>query len=199
MEPEAFYHIYNRGNNSQQIFFSHDNYIYFLKKIRNHIMSHVDIIAYCLMPNHFHLLVYSKPTVVAGDYSNGLRVLLNSYSRAINKQENRTGSLFQQNTKTKPCDIENFGLGYNFITTRYDLYPFICFHYIHQNPMKARIVERMEDWEMSSFQDYAGMRNGDLCNREIAYRLLEIPESSREFMDQSYAVNDGIGFDKYHR
>src|SRR5574343_1886396 len=53
----SFYDIYNRGINKQNIFFNEDNYHYFLEKIERHICPTCDLIAYCLMPNHFHLLV----------------------------------------------------------------------------------------------------------------------------------------------
>lgn len=52
------YHIFNRGNNSQRIFFNRENYLFFLKKIKTYISSYADILAWCLMPNHFHLMVY---------------------------------------------------------------------------------------------------------------------------------------------
>ena len=57
-EAEQIYHLYNRGNNSQKIFFDHENYIFFLQKIRTHLTPVADILAYCLMPNHFHLHFY---------------------------------------------------------------------------------------------------------------------------------------------
>ena len=52
------YHIYNRGNNSQTIFFGEENYHYFLKKIRTELLPFCDILAYCLMPNHFHIMIF---------------------------------------------------------------------------------------------------------------------------------------------
>lgn len=56
-----FYHVYNQGNNRQNIFFERDNYLYFLRLIRQSFITHtIDIVAYCLMPNHYHLLVYPK-------------------------------------------------------------------------------------------------------------------------------------------
>ena len=67
-------------------------------------------------------------------------------------------------------------------------YPFICFNYIHQNPMKAGLVKRMEDWEFSSFRDYAGLRNGTLCNRNLARQVTGFDEN--KFMEESYAVID---------
>lgn len=102
MIPNSFYHIYNRGNNKQKVYFNDNNYIFFLKKIRKHLSPHIDLLAYCLMPNHFHILAYTKKEFEQTGFSKDLRIMLSSYTRAINKQENRVGSLFQQNTKIKP-------------------------------------------------------------------------------------------------
>ena len=57
-ENGDLYHIYNQGNNKIPIFYSRENYIFFLKKIKLHLLPHADIIAWCLMPNHFHLMLY---------------------------------------------------------------------------------------------------------------------------------------------
>ncbi len=51
------YHVFNRGNNSQTVFFNRENYLFFLDKIRKSILPHADILAWCLMPNHFHLMI----------------------------------------------------------------------------------------------------------------------------------------------
>ena len=194
MKPETFYHIYNRGNNKLPLFFTRENYLYFLRKVRKYLLLHIEVIAYCLMPNHFHLLVYAKPDVISKSFSNDLRVMLRSYTRAINNQEERTGSLFQQHTKIKPLEevagSHNMNLSHSMTGGGDDNYPFICFHYIHQNPMKAGLVSQMEDWEMSSFRDYAGLKNDSLCNKKLAYELLEVPESGDLFVDQSYGVYD---------
>ncbi len=61
---EHIYHVYNRGNNSQTVFFNHENYMFFLEKIRTHIFPHADILAWCLMPNHFHLMISAKQVKV---------------------------------------------------------------------------------------------------------------------------------------
>lgn len=177
------YHIYNRGNNKQQIFFKTDNYIYFLKKVRKFILPCCNILAYCLMPNHFHFLVYSDErtiqTIKIGNLerntlSEGIRNLLQTYSKAINKQNNTTGSLFQQNTKAKE------------IIKGSKLYDLVCFHYIHQNPIKAKLVNKMEEWQYSSFSDYYGLRNGTLCNKELAIQLLDI--NMKMFYEDSYKI-----------
>jgi REP element-mobilizing transposase RayT len=181
------YHIYNRGNHKQRIFFVPANYIYFLKKVRRFIFPYCDILGYCLMPNHFHFLISSDERTittknVAGKEKNilseGIRLLLSSYAQAINKQNKFTGSLFQQNTKARPI-VKG--------SRNYDL---TVFHYIHQNPYRANLVKRMEDWEYSSFKDYYGQRNGTLCNKEIAIKLLGL--NMKTFYKDSYRA---IGVD----
>jgi putative transposase len=167
------YHIYNRGINKQTLFSSFGNYIFFLKKTRKYLLPVCDILAYCLMPNHFHFLIHannsSTSTTRAGSLdmqlvSAGFKNLLSSYSKAYNKMYGRSGSLFVQNTRCK--DVSFFKDNIN--------YGFICFNYIHQNPWKAGMVSKIEDWEYSSFRDYIGARNGTLCNQLKAYELLAL-------------------------
>ena len=52
------YHIYNQGNNRQEIFLSRENYLFFIRKMVIHVLPFADILAWCLMPNHFHLMVH---------------------------------------------------------------------------------------------------------------------------------------------
>lgn len=57
LEPGGIYHIYNQGNNHQIIFYNRENYLFFLRKIRTLIQPYGNILAWCLMPNHFHLIM----------------------------------------------------------------------------------------------------------------------------------------------
>jgi len=61
-------------------------------------------------------------------------------------------------------------------------------NYIHQNPMKAKLVKWMEDWDYSSFKDYYGLRNGTLVNKKLAAQLLDI--NMNTFYDDSYRLID---------
>ena len=183
-EEGTIYHVFTRGNNRQLIYFSRANYLFFLKKIRKEIYPVADIIAYCLMPNHFHLMLLPKelPTIVVHPLARKIGTLLSSYSRAINIQENRTGSLFQQKVKAiKISSINEFDDNSDYLST--------CFHYIHQNPLKAGLVKKMEDWEFSSFADYAGFRNGSLINKSLTSEILELDWGN--FYEESYEVIDG--------
>ena len=117
--------------------------------------------------------------------SNAIAVLLRSYTRAINIQEGRTGSLFQQKTKAK-CLNPPLRVWKNFPTNA-DNYAFICLNYIHQNPMVAGLAKKMEDWEFSSFRDYACMRSQTLCNKKRTFELIPYFEESN-FYELSYQL-----------
>jgi putative transposase len=110
-ERGEFYHVYNRGNNKQVIFFEEKNYMFFLKKVNDQLLPFCDIIAYCLMPNHFHFLIHPGPNGLTERNSFGgkpmqelayrIGILLSSYSQAINKHNRTTGSLFQQKLRQR--------------------------------------------------------------------------------------------------
>jgi putative transposase len=185
------YHVYNRGNNRQNIFFERENYLFFLKKMRKHLTRHCDVLAWCLMPNHFHWMIQvhqdyeTNTTGMESDFNfpiveplnRSISTLLSSYTKAMNRKYNRTGSLFQGRTKSKDLS-PNEELD--------DQYPLICFCYIHQNPFKAKLVHKLEDWEFSSFRDYAGLRSGTFCNKKKAIELLELPVNAQKFKKLSY-------------
>lgn len=209
------YHIFNQGNNREKIFLSRENYIFFLNKVKAHILPHADVLAWCLMPNHFHLMIYVHTVEVVQDESSDTRsitsathqmtlshqmscpnanqlsvkrekiqsinqsiaILLRSYTRAINLQEGRTGSLFRPHTKAE-CLTAPQGITPSFFNSTFGTrinvripekeYPQACFNYIHQNPIQAKLTKLPEDWEFSSYPDYCGARVGKLINRKRA-------------------------------
>ncbi|MEJ8817064.1 hypothetical protein [Lacibacter sp. H407] len=171
LEEGEFYHIYNRGNNKQSIFFNDDNYVFFIKKIREQLLPVADILAYCLMPNHFHILIKANEQSVKERNSFGgkpmqefaykIGMLLSSYTQAVNKANKTSGSLFQQKTKAKLLAEE--------INNHKVSYLEHCFFYIHQNPLAADLVKDLNDWKYSSHLDYCDKRNGTLCNKELFF------------------------------
>lgn len=138
-----YYHLYNRSNNNEIIFKEPDNYSYFLNKYNNHLRGYLDTIAFCLMPTHFHFLVYVQTDNIL-DAKNKIGLWLSAYTKSINKRYIRHGSLFQQHTKTKLIDNEEYLLN--------------IINYIHQNPIRAGLVKRLYEWEYSSFLDYISER-----------------------------------------
>jgi hypothetical protein len=114
------------------------------------------------MPNHFHWLLYTPNYSTEVDYPLNVEIgtLLSSYTRAINKKYERTGSLFRQKTKAVEIDSQNY------IET--------CFHYIHRNPIEAGLVEKPKYWLYSSYPDYTEVRNGTLIDKKFALGILDI-------------------------
>ena len=119
--------------------------------------------------------VFTDGNTKIRDLNNSIGLMLRSYTRAIHEQENKSGSLFRKKTKanclTSP-DLQTpsfyntlYGSVINQHFPEMD-YPQTCFNYIHNNPVKAKLVQRPEDWEFSSYRDHCGMRNGKLINRE---------------------------------
>ncbi len=130
-EKGYLYHIFNQGNNKQNIFYNRGNYLFFLKKVNTYILPYADVLAWCLMPNHFHLMVLvnevsipntqgftlsetlnkNKPNFSEGltssqtftpkTFNDSIGILLRTYTRAVNKQKGISGSLFRKETKAE--------------------------------------------------------------------------------------------------
>jgi len=182
-EEEHIYHVYNRGNNKVNIFFSSRNYLYLLQKIREEWLVYCDLYCYCLMPNHFHFMLQPKKegckSIVLKERVTHLQILsktigktLSSYTQAINIQNNTTGNLFQKKTKAK-CLTEQLIIEPSYNTKDYLTN---CFFYIHNNPLTANLVTDLSQWPYSSWPDYYGLRNGTLCNIEEAMNQIGFRE-----------------------
>lgn len=191
LEKGYIYHVYNQGNNKRPIFYTRRNYFFFMKKIRTHIIPRADIIAWCLMPNHFHLMLYIKNEFIEIEGGNRRRsmnhsigILLRSYARAINKQEETTGSLFRQDTKSKcvNCneDFPNHITLHNSSTIHLkestEQYPQVCFDYIHQNPLTSGLVTKKQDWEFSSAREYVNNEEILVCYKR-AFEFIDFKAS----------------------
>jgi REP element-mobilizing transposase RayT len=160
------YHVYNRGNNQQPIFFDRANYLFFLQRLRDYIVPKAaEILVYCLMPNHYHLLVRLN----TDQFSDAMQSFGQSYTNAINKRYERVGSLFQGRFQAIHVDREEYLLHLS--------------RYIHLNPVPS-LVRRPEDWEFSSYREYIGQRHGTLPSCELILRQFR-PPSSRAAADAS--------------
>jgi REP element-mobilizing transposase RayT len=148
------------------------------------------------MPNHFHLLVYADEKsctmmkqggLEIEKLTNSIRKLLSGYARIFNKRYNRTGSLFRQKTKAKNIAQSDW-----VVKHKYNLHDYCsrCFDYIHQNPTVAGLVKEQAEWKYSSYCDYAGLRNGTLCNKELAAKYCGF--DIRNFTSSNNIVDDGF-------
>jgi len=148
-EYENYYHIYNRGNNKENLFYQPMNYTYFLENWKKYLADYLDVYSFCLLPNHFHFLskVRSEKQIILLNedifdinifLEEQFRRLFITYSQAINKAQNRAGSLFQKRFKR--------------IKVKTDRYFYRLVHYIHHNPVHHKICSSIEGWKYSSFK-----------------------------------------------
>lgn len=175
--PNQYYHLYNRSINNEILFKSNENYIYFLRKYRHYLEQLIDTYAYCLMPTHFHFLVYVKSEDVFKIQKN-IGILLSSYCKAINKKHNRHGSIFQRHTKAKLIPEESYLLA--------------VVSYIHQNPIHSDLVKNIEDWEYSSYPDYIGKRDGTLPTKEVLKTRFSSIEEFIEFSKKQVLLPESL-------
>jgi REP element-mobilizing transposase RayT len=188
IEANQLYHIYNQGNNREKIFYTEKDYTLFMDYFKKSVHLFCKTLAWCLMPNHFHFLIYATEqsarlmklgNISSTQLSNAFRVLQSSYAQHINYREKRKGALFRQKAKAKCLDEGN------------DQYALTAFHYIHQNPLKAGLVKDLEEWSYSSYIDYVDWCERSLCDKELAEQWVGF-ERGRIKDDTLQTLDEGI-------
>ncbi|MBN1877678.1 MAG: transposase [Anaerolineae bacterium] len=164
---DGVYHIYNRGAGRQNIFREARNYIYLLKLLKT-VMNEcqISVIAYCLLPNHYHWLLQQNGEVPV---SKAVARVFGSYSQAFNKTYQRTGTLFEGNFKAIEVDSESYFLA-------------LC-RYIHRNPVQHGFVAAPEDWPYSNYLEWMGQRAGTLVDRELVREYFPTSQLYAEFIN----------------
>ena len=155
LEPSKIYHIYNHANGTENLFVNEGNYEFFLKKYNLYISPIANTLAYCLMPNHFHIAIKlnsfdeiykiisaTNKEIITEDIiskyiSKQFARLFGSYGLAFNKQQNRMGALFIPKFHRKEVDSDEYLKELIF--------------YIHFNPIHHDFVEHIEQWKHSSY------------------------------------------------
>jgi REP element-mobilizing transposase RayT len=142
-ESGCVYHVWSHANGIENIFREEKNYMFFLKKYSQYLNPYVETYAYCLMPNHFHLMIEVREIELTDleiekRVSQGFSNLLNSYTQSLNKMYNRKGSLFIPNVKRNKISVDSY-------FTR-------CITYIHQNPAHHNFTKEFTNWKFSSWK-----------------------------------------------
>ena len=185
-----YYHIYNRGVDKRKIFLGKEDYFRLLKSLKefnspltreermflpelnsekNSELSSgrlVNIIAYCLNPNHYHFILEQKED---GGIKTFMHKIGTGYTNYFNKKYNRTGSLFQGRFKATYIDSNEYLLHLS--------------SYINQNYFIHGYGNDI--WEYSSLLDYIGKRKGALCNKEIILSQFDNFREYEDFMEEN--------------
>lgn len=174
-----YFHLYNRGVNHGKIFHCKDNYAFFLGRMEKFRGPGLHIVAYCLMPTHFHFLVRQDEPGAISDF---IALISKSYALALNKYLNRTGHLFGGKYKLKHVDDEDYLQHVS--------------RYIHLNPVRAHLVRRPEDWPYSSCREYYGLRESRLVFMDPILAEFRDAQTYRKFI-QAYVPEDKERISEY--
>ncbi len=203
----TFFHIYNRGNNSENIFIQQRNYAYFIELWWKHTYQIAETWAWCLLRNHFHAAVYIKeksdlsglinaplkqgigskkgtpPSASRGDLT-GLKEpskyfsnFFNAYARGVNSATQRTGAMFERPFKRIPVDNE--------------AYLMRLIVYIHQNPQKHKFIADFRDWNYSSYHEHIA----DIPTRLQRDKMMQLFGSREDFIRIHQEIQPLEGFD----
>ena len=169
--PGHYYHLFNRGAHRVSIFREPDNYLFVLRKLKAYCASlNLAPIAYCLLPNHYHLLIRQDGAHPAGLLP---QRVFNSYSKAYNKRYGHSGTLFEGSYRATAVEDDAYLLH-------------LC-RYIHANPVIHGLVDDPAAWPYSNYLEWIGEREGTLVDRDFVRSWHPHPLDYRAFVAQYVA------------
>jgi len=182
----TFYHITARGNRREKIFYSPRDKEVFLKRLKEMLIKYtMTCHAYCLMDNHYHLFIKTtKPNL-----SRGIHYLNSSYTNWFRNKHQIIGPLFQGRFKSILVDADNYAL--------------ILSAYIHLNPLRAGIINQLEDYPWSSYLDYLNLRKSNIADPSFVLNLInhnhiESIKKYQEYVIENQDMKDPLR-ESYHR
>ena len=167
-----FFHVYNRGVKKSDIFDSRENYSFFLTRVSEvWIPTQVEVISFCLMPNHFHFILKQNAQEGISDF---MKSLCNSYAKALNNQRRSSGHVFESKYKIKLIDSEDYLIWLS--------------RYVHRNPKDGGLVSACFDWEFSSFRDYVETKRYRFVSSEVVISQFSSAEQYRRYVEDDGEV-----------
>lgn len=177
---DRFYHIYNRSVGKDVLFYNNENYKYFLEKYSKYLDGIVNTYSFCLLPNHFHFLI--RPTIEDQEQiSQQFQRFFISYSMSVNKEQERSGNLFQKNFKRKIIEDESYLKS--------------VVYYIHANPLHHKLRNDFENYPYSSYQIILSNKPTRLKRQDVIEwfgsreQFVEFHRDLKSYLfDESYAI-----------
>ena len=198
----SFFHIMVQGIRKEYIFNSNEDKEKYTKLMSKYLEKYnIKIIAYCVMSNHAHILIYFEDIKELSEY---MRTLNTTYAMYYSRKYKRAGFVFRNRYKTEPIHSERYLIN--------------CIHYIHDNPVKANICKLRDQYKYSSYYEYKfkheGIINDSLKrfieinylyigeifeNKEIKYNYMDY-EDEIDFLDKEDVITEFLtskGIKKY--
>ena len=197
LEADKYFHIYNHAIGTDNLFTIDKNYTFFLFNFKDYISPYADLAGYCLMPNHFHLIVrfhsfdaiqkvflernIVKESNIDSDMMSELLSrqfsnFFNRYAKSFNKQEYRRGSLFMAAFKRKPVESDH--------------YLRRLIRYVNMNPVKDNFVNSAPDWKYSSYSSLISLKPTLLIRDEV----IELFDGLENFIFFHQQNDDGFEY-----
>lgn len=169
--PHCPHHIVQRGHNRQVVFLADEDYQFYLDNLAEwKVRLGIKLYAWCLMTNHIHLVV--EPGDDAGTVSLLMKRLAGRQAAFVNKQERRSGALWEGRFKASPVQR--------------DAYLLACCRYVEMNPVRASMVAGPRQYRWSSYRERMGLASRDLLDRDASYLGLADAEAQRRVRYQAY-------------
>lgn len=168
----SFFHVMCQGINKEFIFDDNEFKKKYLNLMKKHIEKvNIDVICYCIMSNHVHILIYTNDVLQMSKY---MKYVNTEFAQYYNFKKERVGFVFRDRFKSQPINNKR--------------YLYQCINYIHMNPVNAQIVLNCEDYEFSSYNVFlSGKSLGDhaICD-DINIQEVESVEKCSDFYDVDY-------------
>lgn len=180
IEPGKTYHIYNRGNNFQDVFFKSSDYQLFLEKMALYLSDYCSVYAYALLPNHYHLLLRVNDDIEGSDFSKQFLKFVLSYTNKINWRDKRNGSLFLSHYRRIQVDTEDYLKRLVF--------------YINHNPIKHNIADEFKTYDYCSYKTILSNKPSQLARTDVIalFGNIEGFISYHEYLHKESKIKDFI-------
>jgi REP element-mobilizing transposase RayT len=158
IKPGFVYHIYNRAINNEKLFYQEEDKELFMWILNRFLSSKIELYAYCLIPNHYHLLLRVNEEITQQEFCNAIGSVFKSFTNRYNMKYNRRGALFQGRYR------------------RREVKELSCFRkvliYIHLNPLRHGVSDHPAAYPYSSYMHYLTQRK-DILNLQPALEAFD--------------------------
>lgn len=157
----GYYHVYNRGSEKRTIFQSQRDYSKFLERTKENAKKFaIDILAYCLMPNHFHFLLKQNSDIPIAMFLNALQL---GHAKYFNTKYERVGPLFQGRFKAKQIETDDYLLQLSAYIHRNPIAKSIGKSIASRNSENSRnLIKQLQSYPYSSYKEYLWIEEKNL-------------------------------------